>query len=380
MNKFDKAQQILQDINGDGWLIICNEDSDINSRFLLGVGSHSRHYIYIGADGNNQIFAVEMEANMIRKSLKKKGVEAQVTPYRSIEDLESLLTPIINKPRIALNFGENILTQESTAYADHISAGDYFSVKELCPNTEFFSAAPIIYGLRCVKTQEELEDLRNVCKSTLELLETIPDWVKIGMTEREIKAKLEYEYSKIGRPAFETIVAMGSHSADPHHNTSKKKIESGVLLIDTGLQIDEMCSDITWTFWINGKPPEEFTQAYYTLYESKVVANKYYTDDTPCYLPGQKCRDYLAEKGYDHEKLYFHGFGHSLGFEAHDIGPRVSWKVAEHFKLKENMVYTNEPGLYWIGKWGLRLEDDVIIGKEKCEQVTYVPKDPIVIS
>ncbi len=379
MDKFEKAQQILQDINGDGWLIICNEDSDVNSRFLLGVASHARHYIYIAANGYHQIFAVEMEVNMIKQSLKKKGINAQVTPYKSVEELRSYLIPLVNKPRIALNFGENILTQESTAYADHISAGDYFSLKELSPNTEFFSAAPIIFELRSVKSKDELNDLRNVCKITIEILETIPDWIKTGMTENEIKAKLEYEYLKLGRSAFETIVATGAHSADPHHNTSKKKIERGVLLIDTGLQIDEMCSDITWTFWINGKPPDEFIQAYSALYESKVIANKYYTNDTPNFLAAKKCREYLAEKGFDHEKLFFHGLGHSLGFESHDIGPRINWKVHENIKLRENMVYTNEPGLYWIGKWGIRLEDDIIIGKENCEQVTYVPKDPILI-
>jgi Xaa-Pro aminopeptidase len=103
------------------------------------------------------------------------------------------------------------------------------------------------------------------------------------------------------------------------------------------------------------------------------------SNNTPNCLPAQKCREYLAEKGYDHEKLFFHGFGHSLGFEAHDIGARISWKVNEEFTLKENMVYTSEPGLYWKEKWGIRLEDDIIIGKNKCEQVTYIHKDPITI-
>ncbi|MFX1575077.1 MAG: M24 family metallopeptidase [Promethearchaeota archaeon] len=379
MNKFEKAQEKLKTLNGDGWLIICNEDSDIHSRFLLGVASHARHYIYVAANGQHKVLSVEMEAAMIKKSLEKKGVDAQVISYTTIEDLVTKLKPIISKPRIALNFGENVLTEDGTAYADQIKTGDFFSVKALVPNTEFISAAPIIEELRRVKSQEELDDLRNVCKATLEILETIPDWVQIGMTEMEIKAKLEYEYMKIGKPSFEAIVASGANSADPHHNTSSKKIESGVLLIDTGLQIDQMCSDITWTFWVKKNPPDEFLQAYQILYESKQVANKYYIGDTPNYLPAKMCREFLAEKGYDHERLFFHGLGHSLGFEAHDIGARISWKSSKENKLKENMVYTNEPGLYWPSKWGIRQEDDVIIGKQKCEQVTYNYKDPIII-
>ena len=379
MNKFEKAQQILKEVDGDGWLIICVEDSDINSRFMIGVESHARHYIYIGADGNHKVIAVEMEAPMIKRSLKKKGINAKVVSYNSMKGLVDLLGSLINKPRIALNFGENILNPEGTAFADYIKAGDYLSMKTLAPQTEFISAAPIITRLRSVKSPEELKDLRNVCKATIELLETLPNWVKVGMTENEVKAKLEYEYMKLGKPSFGAIVATGAHSADPHHNTSMKKIEHGVLLVDTGLQIDEMCSDITWTFWVGKKPVKEFTYAYKALFESKEVAHKFFTDGTPNNVPAKKCREYLAEKGYDHEKLFFHGYGHSLGFEAHDIGGRISWKVPDNFMLKENMVYTSEPGLYWGEKWGIRLEDDIIIGKDKCELVTYNSKDPILI-
>ena len=184
---------------------------------------------------------------------------------------------------------------------------------------------------------------------------------------------------KLGSPSFPSIIATGAHSADPHHNTSDKKIKEGALLIDSGLKIDQMCSDITWTVWVGKKPSDDFLKAYSILYESKEIANKYFIDDSPANLPAIKCRDYLEEKGYDHKKLFFHGLGHSLGFEAHDIGPRVSWKVSKDFKLKENMVYTNEPGLYWKGEWGVRLEDDIIIGKDKCEKVTYNYKDPILI-
>lgn len=377
MNIFEKAQGIIQDLDGDGWLIVCNEDSDVNSRFLLGVGSHARHYIYIAADGQHRVLAVEMEAPMIERSLKRRGVKAKVESYNSMRELVPKLKSIISKPRVALNFGENVLEEKGTQFADYLRVGDYFAVKELASQTEFFSAAPIIKGLRSIKSQEELNDLRSVCRATLEILEIVPDIFKKGMTENELKAEIEFRYMKLGKPSFPSIVGSGPHSADPHHNTSDKKIEEGVLLIDTGLQIDQMCSDITWTLWVGDKPSDDFLKAYNVLYESKEVANNYYIDNTPANLPAIKCREYLAEKGYDHEKLFFHGFGHSLGFEAHDIGPRVSWKVSDELLLKENMVYTNEPGLYWIDNWGVRLEDDVIIGKDKCEKVTYNHKAPI---
>jgi len=379
MNKFERAQQILTQINVDGWLIICNEDSDINSRFMLGVASHARNYVYVAQDGNHVVLAVEMEAPMIQNSLIKKNVNANVLAYKSSDDLKTKLKKILGKHKIALNFGENVLDYEGTAYADYLRVGDFFSIKQLSPKSEFVSSAPIIYDLRSVKSPTEQNDLRNTCKATIEILESIPDWVKLGMTERDLRAKIEYEYMKLGKSSFDTIVGTGVHSADPHHNTSTKKIEPGVLLIDTGLQIDEMCSDITWTFWIGKNPPEKFMKAYMALYEAKKVANQYYIDGMKNNIPAKKCRECLAELGYDHEKLFFHGLGHSLGFEAHDIGMRISHNVPDNFMLKEHMVYTNEPGLYWQGEWGIRLEDDVIIGKRKCEQVTKVPSEPILI-
>ena len=379
MNKFAKAQQLLQEIKGDGWLIVCDEDNDIHSRYLLGVGSHALHAIFIAADGTHKVLSVVMEANMVKKSLKIKGIDAEVIPFSSESEFIEKLKPIINKPKIAINFGENVFTVDTTSYADYIPFGTQQALQKLLPNTEFISAAPIIYELRSVKSSEELKDLRNVCKATIELLEQIPDFAKVGMTERELMAKLEYEYAKIGKPAFPSIIGTGEHSADPHHNSSNKKIIPGPLLIDTGMQIEEMCSDITWTYWVGSNPSKEFIDAYNALFESKKVANNYYIDGTPSCLPAIKCREYLAEIGYDHLKLFFHGLGHALGFEAHDVGPRVSSKAPENILLKENMVYTNEPGLYWIGKWGIRLEDDLIVGKETCEQVTHNPKDPILI-
>ncbi len=379
MNKFEKAQTVLNDLAIDSWLIVSNEDSDINSKFMLGVESHARHYIFISAKGNHEVIAVPMEAPMIKKALENKGITAKVNSFSTTDELILKLKELINKSRIALNYGENVLDNDGTGYADFLRAGDFACLKDLAPKAEFCSAAPIIYALRSVKSNEELKDLRNTCKATIELLELLPNWVKTGITEKEIQAKLEYEYMKLGKPSFGTIVANGAHSADPHHNTSNKKIEPGVLLIDTGLQIDEMCSDITWTYWVKGEPSEKFINAYTALYLSKEEANEYMIDGNPNYIPALKCRETLAAKGYDHENLFFHGFGHALGFEAHDIGARISWKVSKEFILKENMVYTNEPGLYWQNEWGIRLEDDVIIGKNKCEVVTRVPKEPIII-
>jgi len=152
MNKFEKATQFLQELDVDGWLIVCNEDSDINSPFMLGVHSHARHYVYVDANGQHEVIAVPMEAPMIKKALEKKGINVNVQAYNSMSNLEAILARLLKKSRIALNYGENILDAEGTAYADYLRAGDYVALQKLGPKTEFISAAPIIYKLRSVKS------------------------------------------------------------------------------------------------------------------------------------------------------------------------------------------------------------------------------------
>ncbi|MFX0098843.1 MAG: M24 family metallopeptidase [Candidatus Hodarchaeota archaeon] len=377
MNKFQRAAKLLQQEGMDAWLIICNEDSDIHSPYFLGIKSHAMHFIFIDSKGQHEILAVQMEAPMIKKTLDNAGVKASVKYYSGGKELIEMLTDLLQKPRIAVNYGENSLLS-GTTYADYLKVGELESLKKIAPGTEFISAANLIFQLRSVKSSEEIKVLRENAKITIEVLEGVPDWVKVGMTEKEVEARISYEYLKVGEPAFDTIVATCENSADPHHNSSKKKIQEGALLIDTGVRSNQVRSDVTWTFWAGGKPPEDFTRAYYALYESKKVATQYMKENNPMNLPGIKCREFLQKQGYNHEKLFIHGLGHALGYEVHDIGYRMSWKSPADKLFLKNSVYTNEPGLYWPGKYGLRLEDDILVAEEP-ELLTYNPPEPLII-
>ena len=378
MDKFTKARDLLQEEGIDGWLISCNEDGDIHSPYFLGVKSHARHFIYLDKDGNHEILAAQMEAPMIQKSLRNQDILAKVSPYMKHKDMITWLKRLVSKPKVALNFGPDSL-RKATGFADYIKAGEVESLRKISPRTNFVSALELIRAMREVKSMGEINNLRENIKITIEVLEDVPNWVKVGMSEKEVQAKIHYEYLKLGEPSFDTIVAAGENSADPHHNSSVKKITSGALLIDTGIRKNQMSSDITWTYWIGGEPPEDFTKAYKVLFDSKKIANAYMKVGIETRTPGIKCREYLAAEGYNHEELFIHGLGHALGYEVHDIGNRMSWKAPKGKKFLENAIYTNEPGLYWQGVYGLRLEDDILVKKDGCEQLSHNPKDPIAI-
>ena len=383
MNKVNRVKKFLQTNNLDSWLIVCNEDSDIHSSYLLGIESHSNHFICVNANTKSQILTTKMESAMTQKAIEKNGYDMETISYSSADELQEKLKELLaNKNSIALNYGENLYTPESTGFADYIKAGQKEVLTKFAPHTIFSSAASIIREMRLIKTEEEIKDLREAVISTLEILEQVPEWVKPGVTtEKALQAKIYYEYGKIGgKPAFDAIVGTEGNAADPHHNTSTRKIKKdAVLLIDTGVKLNQMASDITWTYWVGSNPPEEFMNAYKALYESKEVANKYMKEGEKIIEPALKCREFMASKGFDHEKLMIHGFGHSLGFEVHDIGDRMSSKASPEPILKDGMVYTSEPGFYWPGKYGIRLEDDVVIRKDKGEVLSYNHKEPKMI-
>ncbi|MHA1370853.1 MAG: M24 family metallopeptidase [Promethearchaeota archaeon] len=378
MNKFERARNLVKELGLDCWLITSNEDNDLHSEYMLGVRAHSRHFICIPAQGDPEIMISKMEASMVQSRLQEQGIKANIQIPDSPDGLKNWLKKHLDNRVVALNYGEDVLFG-SNAFADHITYGVLMGIKNVLSNANLVSASDLVYKLRSIKTDAEIKDLKEAVKITAEILEDVPNWVRVGMTEREIRARIETEYLKVGEVAFETIVATGKNSANPHHNTSNVKIKPGPLLIDTGAKINSMCADITWTFWVGGKPPDNFVKAYSALLKAKKAAYDHVKSGVKARLPATKCRESLADNGYDVEKLFIHGLGHPLGFEVHDIGPRLSVNASESDIIEDGMVYTNEPGLYWDNKWGIRLEDDFIVRHHHAEVTIHVPKEPPVI-
>lgn len=377
---FDRAAAVLRRLGIDAWIIACNEGSDIHSPYMLGVKSHARHFIRVDSRGKHAILATEMEAGMIRQAMARRGEPVDVIPYVTGEEMLGHVRRLLAGPVIAANYAEDPL-ERSTGFADHVKAGELANLRKLAPaGTSLVSAAGLIFELRSRKTTAELAAHREAVRITMEILEGLPGWVTAGMTEKEVAARIDHEFSRLGEVAFDTIVATGAHSADPHHNSSTAKIKPGPLLVDAGMRLDHACcSDLTWTYWLGGEPDPDFVAAYTALRRAKDVATGFMRAGVETRVPDMKCREALAEDGYDHERLYIHGLGHAIGYEVHDVGSRVSWRAPAGHVFVEDTIYSNEPGLYWEGKWGIRLEDDVIITSGGCDQVSRVPGDPLVI-
>lgn len=220
----------------------------------------------------------------------------------------------------------------------------------------------LVSSLRMIKQAQELENVKKACKIASKTFELIKPKIKTGVREIEIANEMEYIMKKMGASdkSFDFIVAFGENSALPHHETSQRKLKNNEpVLIDFGCVYSRYCSDMTRTFF-HGRATEEFAKVY------SIVERAQKQGVAAC-IEGRKgleidavCRDFIASQGYG--QYFIHGSGHGVGLQIHEA-PYLNTKGET--VLKEGMTVTVEPGIYLYGKFGVRIEDTVLVSKEK---------------
>ncbi len=211
-----------------------------------------------------------------------------------------------------------------------------------------------------VKAKEELDKIARACVIAEEgLLATMPR-LKEGMTEREAAAVLEYEMRMRGADgtSFETIVAFGAGSSVPHHETGDTKLKFGdVVLIDFGCKVEGYCSDCTRTFLFGDDNEHEDFKRHYALV---LKAHELVKEKLVAGMTGREAdeiaRGCFREAGLD--RFFTHSLGHGIGLQIHEY-PLLSPRGEE--VLADGMVFSDEPGLYFEGKYGIRIEDTVTL-------------------
>ncbi|ACR80795.1 MULTISPECIES: Xaa-Pro peptidase family protein [Kosmotoga] len=240
---------------------------------------------------------------------------------------------------------------------ERITLAHYKDLFSRLENVEILSIDETIKGLRSVKSPEEIEKIKvAIDVAEKALLETL-NIIKPGITEQKIAAVLEYEMRKRGGiPAFETIVASGYRSAIVHGRSSEKKVKEGeFILIDYGAMVNGYCSDITRTFCL-GTPSDEMVKVYEIVYNTQKTCR----EAAKAGMVGKELHlmavDMITNAGYG--EYFGHGLGHGLGMEVHEA-PAVGLKNEN--PLPSGAVVTIEPGIYIPEKFGVRIEDDVLL-------------------
>ena len=251
----------------------------------------------------------------------------------------------------------------------------FLSVSQLKSYKKYFGGTikPVghmVDKLRIHKDSIELASIKKAVKiAGLSIAETM-NWAKPGITEKQMCAYLEYRMMVNGAdgPGFPTIVAFGGHASECHAQPGMLKLKKGQpFLVDWGANVNGYTSDLTRCFCI-GNPPEEVANDYKLLLEAQLAAIESIAPGVSLREPDRVAREILKS----HKDCYKHGTGHGIGLDVHEK-PFISSKSEEVFE--ENMIVTVEPGIYPANKYGLRIEDDVLVtSKGRSVLSSCVPK------
>ena len=226
---------------------------------------------------------------------------------------------------------------------------------------------------RMVKDEEEIESIRRACKVTDDCFEHIVNYIRPGMTEKQIAREIDYYYYKHSEGlSFDTIVASGENSSKPHAVPTDRRIQDkDIITIDMGCKINGYCSDMTRTICV-GEVPEGVKHVYDLVLKNQEQALQDMKDNANTKQISKMVDNDFRLNSYD----LIHALGHGVGLEIHE-GPILS--INSENTLRENMVVTNEPGIYIAGQFGVRIEDTVLITKGGCEPLTKSPKRYVIV-
>lgn len=250
----------------------------------------------------------------------------------------------------------------------YFTCGRYQRLKELLENkAELKPASGIIEAMRQIKDADELDKIRKAARIAMEAMRFAEEVIRPGMKELELAGEIErfIRYNGGYSASFDTIVASGAGSAFPHYLTSDKKIAAGEpVLIDMGVDFEGYKSDLTRVFF-SDKISLTFRKVYSVVQEAQKRAIKAIKPGVFIDKIDTAARQYIAAKGYG--GLFSHSLGHGVGLQIHEA-PRIAQK--EKIKLKPGMVFTLEPAVYVPGKFGVRIEDMVLVTKKGCEVIS----------
>jgi Xaa-Pro aminopeptidase len=257
--------------------------------------------------------------------------------------------------------------------AEHFTIAEKKRLIEVRPSSVTLKDAPsIVERARMVKDADELTRIRAAVALGATLFDRALEVLRPGVRETEVAGEMEYAARRGGAEemSFPTIIASGARSALPHGRASNQPISPGGFVVcDFGVILAGYCSDQTRTVWV-GPVLDEARTAYEAVRESQQAAINAVRPGVPARRVDEAARKVLQKAGLG--RYFTHSTGHGVGLEIHEV-PRVADGQREI--LQPGMVITIEPGVYFPGKWGVRIEDMVVVTAGGCEVLTPTSKE-----
>jgi Xaa-Pro dipeptidase len=247
------------------------------------------------------------------------------------------------------------------------------SIAHAAPQLRVVSGTPITAGCRMIKDAHEIELMRLASRATLRVYEAVFRGLEPGMTQNTVANLIAEAYHRVGFPG-EASVQVGEYTALPHGSIRPQVIREGtIIMIDDGCTVEGYQSDITRTF-VLGKATDKMQRVFAIVKDAQTAALKAARPGVPLHQLDAVARKVVVDAGYGPGFTYFtHRLGHGIGMDGHEWPYLVKnnmygWTQA--LDLQPGMVFSDEPGIYIRGEFGVRLEDDLHITDDGAELFT----------
>ena len=351
MSKIEKITKQLQHEQADAaWIT-----TPLNVFYFTGYRSepHERLFaLLITANGDQTLYCPKMEVEEVKNS----PFEGKIIGYLDTENPFEIDPLSFNKLLIE---SEHLTVKRQRELTQNFGVQHYGDIDQT------------IKELRNIKNESEIENIREAAKLADKCIEIGTEFLKVGVTEREVVNHIENEIKKFGvsEMSFDTMVLFGDHAASPHGTPGERKlVKDEYVLFDLGVIYNHYCSDMTRTVKF-GTPSEEAQTIYNIVLEAETNAIEAIRAGVPLQDIDKIARDIISDAGYG--DYYPHRLGHGLGLEEHEYQDVSS---TNSNLLEAGMVITIEPGIYVPNVAGVRIEDDILVTENGYEILTHYDK------
>jgi Xaa-Pro aminopeptidase len=290
------------------------------------------------------------------------GLDLEILTWEETEDPFGIIARAIGEPR-------------SVALSDRMWALHVLQFAGVFPAARQHLASTVLSPLRVRKSAPEIQALKAAGEAIDRVHANVPQWLKPGLTERQVGAKIAEAILAEGHVQVDfVIVGSGPNAASPHHEVSDRVIQAGdVVVVDIGGTMSSgYCSDCTRTYAM-GRAPDEFTKYYGVLYDAQEAATVSVRPGVTAESVDQTARKIITDAGYG--QWFIHRTGHGIGLECHEDPYIVEGNATP---LEPGMAFSIEPGIY-PGPHGARIEDIVVCTADGVQRMNNAPRDLVIV-
>lgn len=348
MDYYSKRIQNFQREMKCSYSVLVSDDFDSNVFYFTGFKGYG--ILIIPKNGKVTLIASKLDMS----STMNKGIKL-IPLEKSIKEVISKSVP-----------KHKVVGMDT----EKVSFSRYKRLKKLFKPSKIIDVSSIILKQREIKDDYEISQIKMACSISSKILNNCIKIMGRLKTEKEVKSYLDSEAKKLGYDlAYDTIVASAANGANPHYSSCTGKLRRGFLVIDFGIKVNGYCSDMTRTLFL-GTPNQNEIKEYGKVLNVQEKAIEMLKGNNKISDTDNYVRKTLG-------KNYIHSLGHGIGVDIHEL-PIVS--INNKNTIKNNECFTVEPGVYYPGKYGIRIEDSLVKLKNKLRILTPVTKKMLIIN